>query len=73
METSPRYGRGNRRFLRKVGLRKMLRELNLDVSTDEFLSAERAFTYADFYAMVANKNAVVWLTPHAAVVRADAS
>ena len=51
----------------------MLRELNLDVSTDEFLSAERAFTYADFYAMVANKNAVVWLTPHAAVVRADAS
>jgi hypothetical protein len=66
------HGRDSRKFLRKLGLRKMLRELNLDVSAGEFLSAERAFTYADLYAMVANKNAVVWLTPHAAVVREDA-
>jgi hypothetical protein len=27
------------------------RELNLDVSTEELLSSERAFTYADLYAM----------------------
>jgi hypothetical protein len=45
-----------------------LRELNLDVSTDELLSSESAFTYADLYAMLANENMVVWLTPHAAVV-----
>jgi hypothetical protein len=48
---------------------ELLQELNLDVSTDEFLSAERAFTFADFYAMLGNEGAVVWLTPHAAVVR----
>jgi hypothetical protein len=45
-----------------------LQELNLDVSTEEFISAERAFTYADLYAMLGNENAVVWLTPHAAVM-----
>jgi hypothetical protein len=45
-----------------------LRELNLDVSTEEFLSAERAFTYADLYAMLGNEDTVAWLTPHAAVV-----
>ena len=28
---------------------ELLRELNLDVSTEELLSAERAFTYADLY------------------------
>jgi hypothetical protein len=43
------------------------RELNLDVSTQEFLSAERAFTYADLYAMLGNGETVAWLTPHAAV------
>jgi hypothetical protein len=44
-----------------------LQELNLDVSTEELLSAERGFTYADLYAMFANEDTVVWLTPHAAV------
>jgi hypothetical protein len=34
-------------------------ELNLDVSTQELLSAERAFTYADVYAMLGNENAVL--------------
>jgi hypothetical protein len=29
-----------------------LQELNLDVSTEELLSAERALTYADLYAML---------------------
>jgi hypothetical protein len=47
-----------------------LQELNLDVPTDEFLSAERAFTYADLFALLANENAVLWLTPHAGVVPA---
>jgi hypothetical protein len=49
----------------------LLRELKLDVSTEELLSAERAFTYADLYAMLENGDTVVWLTPHAHVVRAD--
>jgi hypothetical protein len=30
-------------------------ELNLDVSAEEFLSAERAFTYADLYAMLGSE------------------
>jgi hypothetical protein len=45
-----------------------LQEQSLDVSTTEFLSAERAFSYSDLYAMFENENAVVWLTPHAAVM-----
>jgi hypothetical protein len=45
-----------------------LQELNLDVSTTELLSAERAFTYADLYAMLGNTDTIAWLTPHAAVV-----
>jgi hypothetical protein len=48
-----------------------LQELNLDVSTEELLSAERAFTYADLYAMLGNQNTVAWLTPHAFVVPTD--
>jgi hypothetical protein len=48
-----------------------LHELNLDVCTQELLSAERAFTYADLHAMLGNENKVVWLTPHAFVVRAN--
>jgi hypothetical protein len=44
-------------------------ELNLDVSTEAFLSAERAFTYADLYAMLGNEYTVAWLTPHASVAR----
>jgi acetolactate synthase regulatory subunit len=48
---------------------ELLRELNLDVSTGELLSAERAFTYADLYAMIENGHTIAWLTPHAVVVR----
>jgi hypothetical protein len=51
------------------GLRD-LQELGLDVSIEELLSAERGFTYADLYAMLGNRNTVLWLTPHATVVRA---
>jgi hypothetical protein len=58
---------------RLEGLRRFhpepLQELNLDVSTEELLSAENAFTYADLYAMLGNINTVAWLTPHAAVAR----
>jgi hypothetical protein len=46
-----------------------VQELNLDVSTEEFLSAERAFTYADLYAVLGNGETVAWLTPHASVMR----
>jgi hypothetical protein len=46
-----------------------LRERNLDVSTEEFLSVERALTYADLYAMLGNRNTLAWLTPNAAVMR----
>jgi hypothetical protein len=45
------------------------RELNLDISTEELLSAERAFTYANLYAMIGNEDTIAWLTPHAAVAR----
>jgi hypothetical protein len=48
-----------------------LQELKLDVSTEEFLSAERAFTFADLYAMVGNGDTVLWLTPHASIVRSN--
>jgi hypothetical protein len=44
-------------------------ELNLDVSTQELLSAERAFTYADVYDMLGNRFTLAWLTPHVAVIR----
>jgi hypothetical protein len=46
-----------------------LQELYLDVSTEAFLSAKRAFAYADLYAMLENGNTAVWLTPHAFVAR----
>jgi hypothetical protein len=46
---------------------ELLQELNLDISTEELLSAERAFTYADLYAMLGNADTFAWLTPHAAV------
>jgi hypothetical protein len=48
-----------------------LRELKPDVSTEELLSAERGFTYADLYAMLDDEDTVAWLTPTASVVRAD--
>jgi hypothetical protein len=47
-----------------------LRELNLAVSTDEFLSAERNLAYADLYAMLGNRDTIAWLTPYAAIVSA---
>jgi hypothetical protein len=47
---------------------ELAQELNLDVSTEEFLSAERAFTYADLYAILESGDTVAWLTPHAAIV-----
>jgi hypothetical protein len=63
------------------GRREWFQELNLDVSTEEFLSTERAFTYADLCAMLegpclcaglGNEETIAWLTPHAAVARKDA-
>jgi hypothetical protein len=51
--------------------RELSQELNLDVSTEELLSAERAFTYADLYTVLVNPNKVLWLTLHTAVVRTD--
>jgi hypothetical protein len=45
-----------------------LQELNLDVSTEELLSAEKAFTFADLYAMLGDEDTIAWLTPHTAVV-----
>jgi hypothetical protein len=46
---------------------EILEEMYLDVSTEELLSAERAFTYVDLHAMSGNQNRILWLTPHAAV------
>jgi hypothetical protein len=46
-----------------------LQELNLNVSTEELLSAERAFKYADLDALLGNGDTVAWLTPHATVSR----
>ena len=50
-----------------------LRELNLNVSIQELISAERAFTYADLYAMLGNEDTIAWLTPDAAVTRQGGS
>jgi hypothetical protein len=47
---------------------ELLQELSMDVSTEELLSAERAFTYDDLYAMVDTESKAVWLTPHAVVM-----
>jgi hypothetical protein len=46
-----------------------LQQLNLNVSTEEFSSDARGFTYADLHAMLGNGKTVAWLTPHAAVFR----
>jgi hypothetical protein len=48
---------------------KRVKELNLDVSTEELMSAERAFTYADVFAMLGNGNEIAWFTERAAVCR----
>jgi hypothetical protein len=65
----------SRRVDRKGGskprLTEGLQEVNLDVSTAEFLSADRAFTYADLCALVGNEDTVAWLTPNTAVFRAN--
>jgi hypothetical protein len=61
--------RGGRDEFRRHQYLEEPQELNLDVSTEELLSAESAFTYADLYATMGNRNTVAWLTPHAAVVR----
>jgi hypothetical protein len=52
------------------GIRTLLLELHLDVSTEEFLSADKAFTYTNMYAMFENVDTVLWLTPHACVAHA---
>jgi hypothetical protein len=48
-----------------------MEESNLNVSTEELLSAERGFTFADLCAMLGNVyvDTVAWLTPHTAVGR----
>jgi hypothetical protein len=48
-----------------------LHEVKLDVSIEELVSAERAFTYGDLYAMLGNEYTVAWLTLHAAVTRLE--
>jgi hypothetical protein len=53
--------------LRRYYHPELFQELNLDVSTEELLSSERAFAYTDLYAMLGNRNTVAWLTPHTAV------
>jgi hypothetical protein len=58
-----------RLFAVRRGSHELLRELNLDVSIAELLSAESAFTYADLYTMLRDIETLVWLTPHAAVAR----
>jgi hypothetical protein len=67
--------RGHRDALRHFDVfgrhSELLQELNLDVSTQELLSVERAFTYADLYVVLGNRNTVAWLTPNAFVVLAN--
>jgi hypothetical protein len=48
---------------------ELLREINLNISTEELLSAERAFTYADLYTRLENGDQIAWLTPHAFIAR----
>jgi hypothetical protein len=51
------------------GHSKLFQELHLDVSTEELLSAERAFTYANLHAVLGSSKTFAWLTPHSAVAR----
>ena len=53
------------------GCGEWFQELNLDVSTEELLSAERAHTYADLYTMLEPNVTIMWLTPHTAVAGED--
>jgi hypothetical protein len=41
---------------RLLGPTRGLQELNPDVSTEDLISAERAFTYADLYAMLGDED-----------------
>jgi hypothetical protein len=57
-----------------VGIRgpsEPMQELNLNVSTEDLLSTERAFTYVDLYALLRHEATIAWLTPYTAAVRAD--
>jgi hypothetical protein len=49
-----------------------LQEINLNISTEELLSAETAFAYADVYGMLGNEDTdtIAWLAPRAVVFRA---
>jgi hypothetical protein len=60
-----------RNIFGRHGPHVLLRELELDVSTEDLLSAERSLTYADFYAMLENRRTVTWMTPYGAVMRAN--
>jgi hypothetical protein len=55
--------------LHNIDVYPLLQEVNLDVPTEELLSAERAFTYADLYVMLGNQDTLAWLTPNATVAR----
>jgi hypothetical protein len=47
-----------------------VQEVKMNVSTEELLCAERAFTYSDLYAvLLGNEQTVAWLTPHTAVAK----
>jgi hypothetical protein len=48
----------------------VLPEIKLDVSTEELLSVERAFTYTDLYDMLGDRSTIAWLTPDAYIVHA---
>jgi hypothetical protein len=45
------------------GPRRTFQELDLNVSTEELIIPQRAFTYADLYAMLGNEDTIAWLTP----------
>jgi hypothetical protein len=56
--------------LKEFRVQDDIEELNLDVSAEEFLSAERAFTYADLDALLEYAGTVAWLTPYVFIMRA---
>jgi hypothetical protein len=45
-----------------------IKELNLNVSTEELLSDERGLAYADLLAVSQDRDTIAWMTPHTAVV-----
>jgi hypothetical protein len=51
----------------RVEIPDRLPELNLDVSTEAFLGAERAFTYADLHAMLKKDDTFAWFNPQAVI------